>query len=184
VAEVEGGKQLALAFAAMSPTSLDTPGPHFLSAAEWFGLAGAISVGAGAMSGGGSGGSYGGAPRGSAPTALSSGGTVAAGPVNKQNVQRFATGGLVTGPTMAMIGDSYNKSAGQNEAVIPLDDEGSISKIKDALGGGGTHIHVNVKGLISGDNLNKVVQQINKRVNKGQSRLLASDSQRVTRRSQ
>ncbi len=85
---------------------------------------------------------------------------------------------------MAMIGDSYNKSAGQNEAVIPLDDEGSISKIKDALGGGGTHIHVNVKGLISGDNLNKVVQQINKRVNKGQSRLLASDSQRVTRRSQ
>ena len=52
-----------------------------------------------------------------------------------------------------------------------------------ADGTGGSHIHVNVKGLVSPDNLNKVIQQINKRVQKGTSNLNSSNSQRVTRRS-
>jgi hypothetical protein len=42
---------------------------------------------------------------------------------------------------------------------------------------------VHVKGLVSPDNLGKVIQQINKRVQKGTSNLNSSNSQRVTRRS-
>jgi hypothetical protein len=43
---------------------------------------------------------------------------------------------------------------------------------------------VDVKGMISPDNLNQVINQINKRVRNSTSTLHASNSYRVTRRSQ
>jgi hypothetical protein len=98
-----------------------------------------------------------------------------------QNVQRFAAGGLVTGPTIALIGE---KNGGAREAAIPLDDPAAVQPIVDALGGGrGTTIHVHVEGLISPDNLGKVMTQISQRVKKGQGHILASNALRVTKRS-
>jgi len=47
-----------------------------------------------------------------------------------------------------------------------------------------THIHVAVKGLISPDNMNKVIKKINHMVQNRQTTLNASNSLRVTRRSQ
>lgn len=96
-------------------------------------------------------------------------------------VQHFATGGLVTGPTLAIIGEDRKKPT---EAVLPLDDPEAMSKIGQAIGehGGTTH-HWHINGLISPDNLNKVVKQISKAVDKGQVNLTASNSLRLTKRS-
>ena len=79
-----------------------------------------------------------------------------------------------------MMGEGNKK-----EAVLPLEDSRAMAEIAKAIGkqGGGTHFHVNVKGMISPDNLTKVVSQINKRVNRGQLQLRASDSLRITKRS-
>jgi hypothetical protein len=82
-----------------------------------------------------------------------------------------------------MIGDS--KSGGsQREAAIPLDDPQAVKAIVDALGGGGgNQIHVHVKGMISPDNLSKVVTQINRKVKGRQLTLHSSNSLRLTKRS-
>jgi hypothetical protein len=71
---------------------------------------------------------------------------------------------LITQRTLAVLGDS--KSGGNAaEAALPSDDPRALSKIVSAFGaagmtsGGGIHVHV--KGMISPDNLTKVVRQIN-----------------------
>jgi hypothetical protein len=93
-------------------------------------------------------------------------------------VQAFATGGLFTGPTMALIGE-----AGR-EAVLPLDDDRAMSAIRDGVGSGGdTHHHWNINGVISSDKLATVVKQISRMVDRGQVQLRASDSLRITKRS-
>jgi hypothetical protein len=94
-------------------------------------------------------------------------------------VQAFAEGGLVTGPTLALIGE-----ARKQEAVLPLEDPQTMARIGQAIGeqGGTTH-HWHIDGLISSDNLAKVVKNINKMVNKGQVNLTASNSLRLTKRS-
>ncbi|MGC2060587.1 MAG: hypothetical protein WA653_20140, partial [Candidatus Sulfotelmatobacter sp.] len=51
------------------------------------------------------------------------------------------------------------------------------------LGGTHHHLHVNVHGMISPDNLHKVIGQINDRVTRGQSTLKATNSLRLTKRS-
>jgi len=61
--------------------------------------------------------------------------------------------------------------------------------IKDSGAGGAsvdnsTTIHVHNQGLISPDNMNKVIKKINHMVQNRQATLKASDSLRVTRRSQ
>lgn len=121
---------------------------------------------------------------GNSVSSVTDGGTVAAPAqtlVAVRNVQKFAAGGLVNGPTIAMMGE---KIGGSREAAIPLDDPSAIQPIVDALGGGrGTTIHVHVEGLISPDNLGKVMNQINQRVKKGQGHLLASNALRITKRS-
>jgi len=93
-------------------------------------------------------------------------------------VQHFATGGLITAPTLAMMGESFRK-----EAVLPLEDPQAMQEVGKAIGGaGGSQIHVHVEGMISPDNLTKVVDQINRRVNRGQLHLKATDTLRVTKR--
>ena len=97
-------------------------------------------------------------------------------------VQAFAAGGLVTGPTLAIIGEDRQKPT---EAVLPLDDPQAMSKIGHAIGehGGGTIHHWHIDGLVSADHLTKIVGQINKMVNKGQVQLTSSNSLRLTKRS-
>lgn len=93
-------------------------------------------------------------------------------------VQHFATGGLISAPTIALAGERGR------EAVLPLEDPRAMSQIGQAIGqhGGTTH-HWHIDGMISSDNLVKVVKQINRMVNKGQVSLLASNSFRLTKRS-
>ena len=97
---------------------------------------------------------------------------------NTVGVQGFALGGLISAPTIALAGE-----AGR-EAVLPLEDPRAMAEIGQAIGehGGTTH-HWHIDGMISSDNLVKVVKQINKAVNKGQVNLTASNSLRLTKRS-
>jgi hypothetical protein len=92
-------------------------------------------------------------------------------------VQHFATGGLISAPTLAIMGEDNRK-----EAVLPLEDPRAMEQIREGIGGGTTH-HWHIGGMISSDNLVKVVGKINKMVNKGQVNLTASNSLRLTKRS-
>jgi hypothetical protein len=150
IAEKKGVEQLAEGFGSWPDFS--AMAHHFASAGLWFGLAGGISAAAGAVAGSGNN-----APQGSAGNpnfnANQSPATQAQPTtVTQNNVQRFAAGGLVTGPTLALIGDSAHASSGR-EAAIPLDDPQAVSAIVEALGGsrgGDTHFHI--QGLVSPDN--------------------------------
>jgi hypothetical protein len=143
-----------------------------------YGLNGAGGSGSRSAAGGGSG--------VGSPIATSPAGTTHNEPIVGQNVQRFAGGGLISQPTLAVVGDS--KSGGSSrEGVLPLDDPQAMNQIADAIASrlpqssGGVHVHV--KGMISPDNLAKVTQQINRKVNNGQLSLHSSSTGRITKRS-
>jgi hypothetical protein len=102
-------------------------------------------------------------------------------PAQFTNVQKLAGGGLLTRPTMAMLAERAGNTKG--EAAIPLDDPRAVSAIVEALGGGGaTHNHFYIEGLISGDNLNQVVKNIDRNIQRGKTRLTSSNSFRVTKK--
>ena len=180
-AEVEGAKNLAKAFSDLGDYDFSAAGHHFAAATAWFALGGGISMAAGAFAGGS-------ATPGTAANPVNVTGTAGAAtggppkPVGGVNVQAFASGGLVTKPTLALMAE---KPGTKGELAIPLDDPQAKQHIRDAVGGGhgDGNIIVNVQGMISGDNLGKVIQKINQRVKKGQSSLTASNSHRITRRS-
>jgi virulence-associated protein VapD len=170
-------------FAALAGFSEYSASQYFAAAGEMALVGGVAAIAGRALSSSaqtspGAGAGTGGAGGSDKPLA-----TAPAQPVSTRNVQHFAGGGLVTGPTMAVIGDS-TRGTGQNEAAIPLDDPVAVRKIVEALGGGGPAIHVHVKGMVSPDNLKKVVKDINRKVNRGQVNLVSSNSLRITKRSQ
>lgn len=116
-----------------------------------------------------------------AGTIPSDGGTNAgAGPAGGVNIPKLADGGLVMSPTLAMVGDAPG-----GEAVIPLHDSAALSSLAAAIAGkmpqnnngnGALQIHLQ-------SDIPLTVRKISKQVNKGQARLLSSNSIRVTRRS-
>jgi hypothetical protein len=95
------------------------------------------------------------------------------------SVQAFAEGGLVTGPTLALVGE-----AGR-EAVIPLDNPSTARQLRQAgVGGGDTHIHLDVHGgLIAESTISNLCKHISKGVLNGRVQLHASNSLRLTKRS-
>jgi len=106
-------------------------------------------------------------------------------------------GGLLSTPTLrAAAGSRRSTDAAAAAALPPVGfDSASMEKFADRVGkqvsqisqpavSDQNHIHVNVKGMISPDNLNKVVKKINRAVQNRQTTLNASNSLRVTRRSQ
>jgi hypothetical protein len=107
-------------------------------------------------------------------------------------------GALLSTPTLRGAAGSRGVTASAATAAAPTGfDSASMEKFADRIGthmkdsgavsgGGGdqTHVHVNVKGMISPDNLNKVVKKINRAVANRQTTLNATNSLRVTRRSQ
>jgi hypothetical protein len=149
---------------------------YFIAAGEMAAVGAAAGIAAHAMAGGGG---------SSRPSTFqnNNGGSntsqVGRGGTSMVGVQAMAEGGLVTRPTLILAGE-----AGR-EAVIPLDNPHAKQQMDEAGMGGGTHhhLHVNVQGMISPDNLAKVVEQINKRVNRGQLHLQASSSLRISKRS-
>ena len=90
------------------------------------------------------------------------------------SVQAFADGGLVTQPTLALIGE-----AGP-EAVVPLSGRGSAPGSGGGLGD--THFHFNINGMISDDNMGKVIKKMSRMVTRGQAHLQASESFKNTKR--
>ena len=64
----------------------------------------------------------------------------------KAGVLGLASGGLVTGPTMALVGEGAGTTASNPEVVAPLD------KLKGMINGGGTQ-QVEVFGRISGNDI-------------------------------
>jgi hypothetical protein len=184
-------EQMALGFAALSPTSPDFghSGEHFASAALWFAAGAATSIVAGAVSGAASGGSS----SGSSSSAGSSNSLATPGsnattpaPIQSVNIQHFASGALVSRRTLAMIGDSAN-GGDATEAALPLDDPKAMKTVGTAIasqmGGSGGGVVMNFAGLISPDNLTKVIKQINRKIERGGGKLVASNSLRVTKRS-
>ena len=64
----------------------------------------------------------------------------------KTSILGLASGGLVTGPTMALVGEGVGTSASNPEVVAPLD------KLKGMINGGGSQ-QVEVYGRISGNDI-------------------------------
>ena len=64
----------------------------------------------------------------------------------KNSILALANGGLVTGPTMALVGEGAGTSASNPEVVAPLD------RLKSMINGGGTQ-QVEVFGRISGNDI-------------------------------
>ena len=64
----------------------------------------------------------------------------------KNSILGLANGGLVTGPTMALVGEGAGTTASNPEVVAPLD------KLKGMINGGGTQ-QVEVYGRISGNDI-------------------------------
>ena len=94
------------------------------------------------------------------------------------SVQQFATGGLISAPTLAIMGEESKR-----EAVLPLDDPRTTDLLRQKIGGGGG-VTVHVAGHVIGANdVVHLVKQINKAVNRGQAQLISSNSLRLTKRS-
>jgi|HubBroStandDraft_1064217.scaffolds.fasta_scaffold00727_7 hypothetical protein len=174
----------ALFYTAEGTAALFTPGlqataaGYFTAAGEMAAVAAVAGVAGHELAGAGGG-------SGSRSTAESAeGGNSNTGQSNRSGggvsgVQQFASGGLVTGPTLALIGED---ASAPTEAVLPLDDPEAMGKIREGIGGGGdTHFHIN--GLVSDDKLVKIMKNMSKLVNSGKATLKASDSLRLTKRS-
>jgi hypothetical protein len=65
----------------------------------------------------------------------------------KTSILGLASGGLVTGPTMALVGEGAGTTASNPEVVAPLD------KLKGMLNGAGGVQQVEVYGRISGNDI-------------------------------
>jgi hypothetical protein len=68
------------------------------------------------------------------------------------------------------------------EAVLPLDDEESMSKLRAGLGSGGGDTHFHIDGVISSDTLGDVMDQMSAKVKSGKT-LVASHANRVVKKS-
>ena len=95
-------------------------------------------------------------------------------------IQHFADGGLITSPTLAMIGEGKSR-----EAAIPLDNPEAMDTIGKAMvgagGGGSNHFHFHAP-VIGASDVAKLCGQINKRVARGQAHLNSSSTFKVTKR--
>lgn len=152
------------------------------AAAAEFAAGAALEALAGAMGGLGNAGSKS-SSAGSGPPAITQNASTSAGGTSTGvvNVPRLADGGLVMSPTLAMVGDAPG-----GEAIIPLHDAAALSRLATAIaakmpqqaGGGGGPLQIHLQSDIP-----LTVRKISQKVNKGQARLLSSNSIRVTRRS-
>mgnify|MGYP000862200640 FL=1 len=79
------------------------------------------------------------------------------GPSSYGTVVVGATGGIVTKPTMALIGE-----AGP-EAVVPLNKTPGSSPLPGALGGGSTNITINMPPGSDGDSVVRALRQYARR---------------------
>jgi hypothetical protein len=218
----------AMGIAELALGVTDSSAAEWFAAAAEFGLVAAVSGAAGiAMSGGG-----GGSHPNQNSSGITGGQTSSSGGGSNQTVSvtHLAEGGLVTGPTRAIIGEQGS------EAVLPLTNPDAMARLANALlspstlraasagmsssaaiaaspsgaspggldeasmtkfaehvaahldssgaGGGDTHIHNHIKGLLDSGTLAKTMDKMSKMVQQNRATLHASNSFRVSRRSQ
>jgi len=125
-------------------------------AAEYFNAAGIMAAVAGAAGTaghllGGTGGASGAASSTQFQSGQSNTSGSQRGTTTVTGVQKFAAGGLITSPTLAIIGEEPGKS----EGVLPLDNPEAMGKIASTLathlaanGGGGDTHHWHIKGMV------------------------------------
>lgn len=177
-AEKKGAEALAEGFSQMAVGD-PKASISFEAAGLWFALAAAGAAVGGAMSG--SGGSKGGASSSSPAMSTGPATQAATGGGQGPNVPHLASGGLITGPTLAMLGENSGRGA-----VIPLDNGAALNAIAEAIakhtgaGGGGTNFYI--KGMVSGDTVGKLARKISRQVQTGRARLTASNTHKITRR--
>jgi hypothetical protein len=161
----------------------------FAASAEFLAIGGAASAAAGAMGGGASGASGGSGSMGSQPHgAIQTTGSTSQGTVTSTNVQKFAAGGLVSQPTLAMIGDAIGGGSA-NEGVLPLDNPDAMRQIAGAIA---EHLGMsqsasghtfNMRGHFSKREMKEIVKKISQGVQHGTMSVHSSSTGRITRRS-
>jgi hypothetical protein len=157
-------------------TDPSASGDYFIASAEMAAVAAAAGVSARAI--GGAGGSGGSNNFEQSHNSVSNTGQSNRSGGSSIGVQAFAEGGLITAPTMALMGE-----AGR-EAVIPLDDPMAQKQMRESGVGGDTHIHFNVHGgVIAESTIAQLCKRISKSVDTGKAHLTASNSLRITKRS-
>lgn len=183
-AVVKALEEIAYAFSDLAnPFMSWHAGFHFAAAAKW-GALGAVAGVAGAAVPGGSGsssGSSGGSSSGGGSSTIGTASQPSQNPVQTVNAQHFNAGGLISTPTLSVVGHGP-------EAVIPLSDHRAVDTIADAIadrinvhgGGSGTH-NWYIEGVISSDNLHKVAKRISRDIGNGKVRFNSSNSRRVTK---
>jgi len=163
--------------ASLAMFNYGSAGQYFAAAGEMAAVGAAAGITAHALSGKGGGG---GNTQQLHNTESNTGTSNRSGGGSVVGVQGFATGALISAPTLAIMGEESKR-----EAVLPLDDPQAMKTIGQAIGdnGGGVTHHWHINGMISADNLTHVVGRISKMVSKGQLNLTASNSLRLTKRS-
>lgn len=186
---VQGMYDLGLGFAALASLQPEVAAQYFeasgilLAVGAGATAGGAAIAGSGSSSGGAGGGSY----SGTGTTGITtSGGAAPSGPAS--TTTRLAGGGLITAPTMAMIGDSVTGGAA-NEGVLPLDNPEAMAKIAGTIAAmmpqvqAGHQFHMNVKGMVSDHDTKKLAKKLSRMVRQGTTQLQSSNTHRVTKRS-
>jgi hypothetical protein len=160
----------------------------FAASAAWFAVAGAASAAAGAVAGSGRGDQgQPAAPSNLPPIQQTAATTAQQNPVQTQNIQRFAGGGLVSQQTLAIIGDSRSGGVAR-EGVLPLDDPKAMAAIAAAISEhmapqGPTVIENHYHNHIKGDVIDyaQLMRKISREEKRGAGRLHASEARRVLR---
>lgn len=166
-------------FAALASFDGTSAGQYFTAAGEMAAVGAAAGLAAHAMAGSGSSSSN--HQQGWTSQSNTSQGNRSGG--SAIGIQQFATGGLISAPTLAIMGEQYKR-----EAVLPLEDPramGEIGKAISSAGGAGGHVHFHLpQGMIVTDHtLQKLAGKLSKGVLNGKIQLHASNSLRLTKRS-
>lgn len=165
--------ELAAAFAALARLDFRGAALHFKAAAIYGVVAAAAGASAKLI-----------APPGQAATITGPTGApggVVTGPPQPNNpltvVRRFGEGGLVTRPTLALLGEK-----GEDEIVLPIPKPRAGSQ--EFEGQGATQpVTIIIEGLISPDNLLTVMEQMSRLVEGNDAQLSASQARSIVRRS-
>jgi hypothetical protein len=164
-------------FAALAGFEHTSAGQYFAAAGEMAAVGAAAGLAAHAMNGGGGGG-------GNSNTQQTFGG-ISNTTQSNRSVPHLAEGGLITGPTLALLGEDRKRPT---EAVMNLDDPRAMRKVGQAIsenggGGNGVHFHLPQGMIVTDHTLQKLAGKLSKAVSQGRVQLTASNSLRVTKRS-
>jgi hypothetical protein len=167
-------------FAALAGFEETSAGQYFAAAGEMAAVGAAAGIAGHALAGA-SGGSGGGGYSNTQQTFSGVSNTTQ----SNRSVPHLAEGGLITGPTLALLGEDRKRPT---EAVMNLDDPRAMRKVGQAIsenggGGNGVHFHLPQGMIVTDHTLQKLAGKLSKAVSQGRVQLTASNSLRVTKRS-